>query len=57
MRSKSDILKQLYLVLIGLCLIFLLDGEKIHWIGWVFIIEYFRRLLFYFYKHVRRNNK
>ena len=54
MQTKSDIVKQLYLILIGLGLIFLFDYEKIHWIGWVFIIEYIRRLIVYSYRQLKK---
>ncbi len=53
MRTKSDILKQLYLVLIGLTVILLVNNEKIKWIGWAFIIEYIRRLVLYSYKRFK----
>lgn len=56
MKSKSDILKQLYLVLIGLVLILLVDYEKINWIGWAFIIEYIRRLILYSYRQFKEKN-
>lgn len=56
MGTRSDILKQLYLVLIGFCLIFLFDYEKIHWIGWAFIIEYIRRLILYSYSQFKEKN-
>lgn len=56
MRTKADILNQLHLVLIGLCLVFLFDYEKIHWIGWAFIIEYIRRLILYSYRQFKEKN-
>lgn len=59
MRTKLDILKKVYLIFIGLCLIFLFDSEKIHWIGWAFIIEYIRRLILYLYRQysVKKNEQ
>lgn len=50
MKSKSDILKQLYLILIGLALILLVDSEKVNWIGWALIIEYMRKIVMFYYR-------
>jgi len=50
MRTKTDILKQSYFVIIGLSLILFTEFEILIWIGWAFIIEYFRRLIFYSYR-------
>jgi len=47
MKSKSAIFNQLYLIGIGLCLILLIDDEKVFWLGCIFIIEYTRRLTMY----------
>lgn len=56
MKSKSDILKQLYLLLVGLGLILLVDYEKVKWIGWAFIIEYIRRLILYSHRQFKEKN-
>jgi len=56
MQTKSDILKQLYLVLVGLVLFQLVDYEKVKWICWAFIIEYIRRLILYLYRQFKERN-
>jgi hypothetical protein len=53
MKSKSDMLRKSYLVLVGVGLILLVDYEKVKWIGWAFIIEYIRRLILYSYRQVK----
>jgi len=47
-------IKNIYLLIIGLILITQFDYEKINWIGYVFIFEYFGRCIYFSYKKIKK---
>jgi len=56
MQNPTHRSNYVYLAIIGFCLVLLVDYEKIQWIGWVCILEYFRRFFYDKYKAFKDKN-